>query len=540
MIHHLINNLKPSFHIKTSLIVISCFVGLARPQELDYKESALTEELENSETKTVATVGDIHISAKEFLLNYEFGPAFFKRVNESKSRYLNVMIYEKLLALSGYRKGLQLKDTVIRSVKAYEEDIMTEELFKKEVMSQVSVSEKEIEHGLELEQLNLSLRWLYEEDKSKIMSDWNALAQGVTFDSLYFLQFNDSVSTDDRSLESTFFKLQQKNPYLGAIVDSLVAGNYSIPIKAPDGWYIVKMDNIQTNAILTETELNRIKHELWRSIFKQKLDILSDQYIQNLMNAHQPVIDKDTFFYVVHYINQVTNYPDLMNKDTIDYFLKQKLIDFNADNIEFYKNDILVRGKSCEITFADFIDWYRPRMAYLKINTASVPKFILAVQQVLWRMVRDYLLVQKAKAIGIDSWQTVLTQKKWWQDKIVYNAVKANIASSIHYEEDDLQVFYKKNVNHYRYKNGEVIPFDKCRENIESDYIKEKYMSTLVHDVLKLKNEYNIQINEELLKALKIADEENPEAIDFYVIKKGGLLPRQPYPTIDWEWQQWF
>jgi hypothetical protein len=417
---------------------------------------------------------------------------------------------------------------------------MTEELFKKEVMSKVAVSEEEIEHGLQLEQLHLSLRWLYTEDKNKIMMHWNALMRGVTFDSLFFLQFNDSVSIDDRSLESTFFRLQQKNPSLAAIVDSLVAGNYSIPIKAPDGWYIVKMDNIETNIILTETELNKIKHELQRSIFKQKLDILSDQYVQNLMNAHQPEIDKDTFKKVVHYINQVALHPDSFYKDTLNHFLKGKQIESDADNYSSYENEILVRGESCEIIFGDFIAWYRPRMAYLKFNSSSAQEFILNVQQILWRMVRDYLLVQKAKALGIDEWDTVVTQKKWWQDKIVYNAVKADIASSIHFEEDDLREFYKKNIDNYQDKNGKVMPYDKCRNNIESDYIKDKYMFILLHDVLKLENEYDIQINEGLLQDLKVRDEANPDAIDFYAVKKGGLLPRQPYPTIDWEWQLWY
>ena len=65
-------------------------------------------------------------------------------------------------------------------------------------------------------------------------------------------------------------------------------------------------------------------------------------------------------------------------------------------------------------------------------------------------------------------------------------------------------------------------------------------MFKLVHDVLKLKNEYDIQINEELLQDLKVRDEADPDAIDFYAVKKGGLFPRQPYPTIDWEWQQWY
>ena len=51
------------------------------------------------------------------------------------------------------------------------------------------------------------------------------------------------------------------------------------------------------------------------------------------------------------------------------------------------------------ILLDDFIDWYRPRMAYLKfIFKLPLQTFILTVNRMVWRMVRDYLLVQKAKS----------------------------------------------------------------------------------------------------------------------------------------------
>jgi hypothetical protein len=258
------------------------------------------------------------------------------------------------------------------------------------------------------------------------------------------------------------------------------------------------------------------------------------------MNANQPEIDKDTFVKVVHYINQVALQTNSFYQDTLNTLLKSEQIEFDVNSNAYYENEILVRAKSCNITFGNFISWYRPRMTYLKFNASSAQAFILNVQQILWRMVRDYLLVQKAKSLGIDKWETVVAQKKWWQDKIVYNAVKADIASSIHFNDDDLRKFYQKNRDNYKDKNGEIMPYDKCRNNIESDYIREKYMFNLVHNVLKLQNEYDIQINEGLLQDLKVRDEADPDAIDFYAVKKGGLLPRQPVPTIDWEWQQWY
>jgi len=65
-------------------------------------------------------------------------------------------------------------------------------------------------------------------------------------------------------------------------------------------------------------------------------------------------------------------------------------------------------------------------------------------------------------------------------------------------------------------------------------------MNKLMRRVLDLKQKYKITINENLLQNLQLTDENDPDAIEFYAVKKGGLIPRQPYPTIDWDWQLWY
>lgn len=54
----------------------------------------------------VAKVGNIEITVDEFVSCYEYGPAFYKRVKNSKNTFLNYLINEKLLALDGYNRHL--------------------------------------------------------------------------------------------------------------------------------------------------------------------------------------------------------------------------------------------------------------------------------------------------------------------------------------------------------------------------------------------------------------------------------------------------
>jgi hypothetical protein len=527
------------FNIFLIFTIISIFLtGRSWAQTKDQSFPGLFE-FDQYERQIVAVVGNKNISAKEFQLNYEFGPAFLKRSKSSKERYLKLMIYEKLLAIEGYNAGLDRKDNVIRSCTAYSDDIMTEELFKEEVMNQVKVSNTEIEKAVPLENIKVSLRWLYSEDKNDIFKLRELLNSGSSFDSLYSLQLNNEVTESDRSLNSSFFRLQMKNPQLASVVDKLTPGEYSKPIHVDDGWYIVGIENIWTNVLTTEMEINKVRHELERSIFKQKLDIASDIYIQDLMNAQNPEIDQNVFSRVVYYLNKEFLYPKSYQPDILQKLLPQASNDTNLD-INNYTDQILVRSKSYQIQLQDFIDWYRPRMAYLKFSSKSAENFILSVQQTVWRMIRDYFLVQKAKSLELHKSKGVKIQTEWWQDKIVYNAMKSEIAMSIVFNDDDLLDYYHSNLKNYLDSDNKPIAFDKAKRNVQSDYIREKYMDKMMRQVLNLTQKYKIEINDSVLQNIKVEDEENPKLIDMFIVKKGGLLPRQPYPTIDWEWQQWY
>jgi len=533
------DKLNVAFYVFFCLLLNGLFTQIAA--QTSDTEPVTPFDITPFETQCVARVGDIDIMVQEFILNYEFGPAFLKRTEDSKKRYLDVMIYEKLLALDGYRLGLDSKNSVMRSCAAIEEDLITEELFKEEVMSRVTITDQEIEQSIPLAQQYLYLKWLYSQDEQKITSWHLQLNSGDSFDSLFTVQLNnDSVTTDDRSLETTYFKFRMRNPVLAAIIDTLPFGISSQPISAPDGWYIIMKDNSWINAISTESEIEKLRHELRRSIFKHKLDQASDGYVQELMQENGPVIDKDTFALLVLFLGHSVSDSNIIRIEELKKYLSGDFYEVDFDNIYQHVEQILVQSEAGNIKLGNFLDWYQPRQAYLKFNPTSSKSFILSVQQTIWRMVRDYFLIQRAHEKGLDSRESVQVQKQWWKDKIVFNARKAEIAASITYEELDLLVYYKDNIARYRNSKGDVIPFEKARNNVQSDFIREKYMSQLMRRILQLKQIYSIQIYDDVLAAVKVEDEENPKAIDLYAVKKGGLLPRQPYPTIDWEWQLWY
>jgi hypothetical protein len=138
-------------------------------------------------------------------------------------------------------------------------------------------------------------------------------------------------------------------------------------------------------------------------------------------------------------------------------------------------------------------------------------------------MVRDKLLTVQAYERNFQQTDSVIKQSKWWKDKIVYSAVKKEIVESVELREEEV-----------RNNSLESLDVKSNEEKINTEITRR-----LLLKLNKLKREYEININEDVLEKINVSEENNPKAIDFYTVKKGGLIPRTPYPTIDFEWINW-
>jgi len=138
-------------------------------------------------------------------------------------------------------------------------------------------------------------------------------------------------------------------------------------------------------------------------------------------------------------------------------------------------------------------------------------------------MLRDKLLSEKAYERNFHLTESFKKQTNWWRDKIVYSAVKREIIESVSLEQNEL------NLN----------TADSLESGSKDEMIRLNINRRLWNRINKLKNTYDIKINDDVLEKIKVSEQNNPKAIDFYTVKKGGLIPRTPYPTIDFEWINW-
>jgi len=465
----------------------------------------------------LAKVGNKKITVREFLCGYEFGPAFVKRDKDSRRLYLKYMINEKLLSLDGYKKGYADSSRVKDLLNAIEGDLASKELYKDDIFKRVNISTDELNRAIEENKITYQLKWIYAPTADSMDFYVTELGKGVSFDSLFNMQLKDSVYADQRTLKETKFKLSMRNDSLFKDVDKMKAGDISEPIKGPDGWYIIKLEDVWKDMITTQTEYEKEKYDSRQALTLNIADSVSDKYVRAMMLEHNPIIQARSFDILRSYMGNYVLPENKFKAWKLDERMKKEVEHYDSLKAPEITKLTLVKLTGGEISLSDFINWYKMRDEYLKFNETGFNPFSASLEQMIWQMVRDQLLIQQAYARGYQNKDIVKQQVNWWKDKIVYAVLRDEIAKSV-----GLNIELPSTV----------------KKNDYSDK-KQEMIAKIFRKLQQLKKEYKVEINEKVLNEIQVQDKNDPRAIDVYMVRKGGTFPHPVYPSIDYSWQDW-
>jgi hypothetical protein len=516
---------------------VALFTHGASPQEKPGSDRHFPVTDPKNFTRVVATVGPITITAQEFLLSYEFGPAFTKRQKDSRRRYLGFMMNEKLLALDARAHGLQKSLRVTKALEELEGDMATEELFKDDVLGRVTLTGGEIAEGMREGGIHRSIRWLFSSDPGGASSLSAELKRGVPFDTLFARQLAGGVKKDDRSMETTLFRLRRASSVLASVADTLRAGEDSQPVKGPDGWYIIRVVDGWRDVALSATESAKLEDEARRALTQEKSDSLSDRYVRRMMLDRNPVIVRGTFDRLEAWLGRIWVKPGLFAR--WELVARTGADSATASRIDGSGTDTLVSLRSGCIRLGQFLSWYRARDAYFRLNTVDEPSFFTSVEDLVWRMVRDRLLVDRATKRNLQERDPVKKQLRWWEDKILFGEEKLMLGSSIALSDSAFRAYYDSHARDYRTDSGGVQPFERVRDQVRKEYYTFELRKNMLHRLAALKRQYPVSVKDDVLSGLPVDVENNPKAIDAYIAKKGGTFPHPAFPVIDFEWATW-
>ena len=256
------------------------------------------------------------------------------------------------------------------------------------------------------------------------------------------------------------------------------------------------------------------------SLQKSKMGIKSDEYVKTLFDAEKPVIKRDPFIFLRSYLGKFVLAPEKYNEWGLEAKLDTALSAMGLKRGDKYPGIMLVTGSDRNFPLDDFIVWYRDRSEYIKFSDNDLNSFSRSLENMILLMVRDKLLAAAAAQKGYDNVPWVKKQTSWWKDKIAYSAYRNQLKKSIILTSDEINLV-KKNK-----KSGQ-------------DIMSEELSKKVLHTVLKLKQEHKVVVNKDVLDKIKVSSENDRKAIDIYFIKRGNLIPRTLYPSIDNDWISW-
>ncbi len=179
------------------------------------------------------------------------------------------------------------------------------------------------------------------------------------------------------------------------------------------------------------------------------------------------------------------------------------------------------------------------RDTYFRLHTTTQQAFFTSTEDLVWRMVRDRLLVERALRRNLQERDAVKKQLMWWEDKILFGEEKIRLGGSIATDDSTCRAFYDANAREYRTDSGAVQPFEQVKDQVRKDYYTFELKKNMLHRIIALKRKHRVDVKHDVLMSLPVDIEDNPKAIDVYVAKKGGTFPHPAFPVIDYEWQTW-
>ena len=492
--------------------------------------------LSSLDSAVVATVGRFSITGRDLLDSYEVGPAFVKRYSNPLRKHLEYMIYEQLLALEAGRLGYDTSAFVRNRVAALEEDLTVDELYKDDILAEVKLTDKEIEEGIRKERMNLQLRWLYAANGEEAQSLEAELKKGISFDSLYAVNCGKGDSSSDRSLETTLLKLERDTPELARSIANLKTAQASAPIEGPDGYYLVRLDHVWQNPIMTEAEYGRLRDGAVKILMSSRADQLAADYVRTKMEVANPVIRAEGLNIVRAYVADKGLSRDTRVKwDIPSTFMTEAGPQPISTSGKFLSRPLVVFGNNM-ITVRDYVVWFDIRQFQLK--TYSIEAFNSSVKRTIWKMVQDKLLSQEAYARSLNYQDEVKRETGKWGTKLLYLAGRSHILRTVRISEDSLKREYDRTKELYRDTSGKLLSFAQARDQMWTTKYYAEEERVLSQTLRRLKEVYPVHVDDAVVSRLAagIKRESNPVNVIFY--KPGGTFPRVAFPTIDESWQR--
>jgi len=239
------------------------------------------------------------------------------------------------------------------------------------------------------------------------------------------------------------------------------------------------------------------------------------QVLQSVLQNHPSVKQAEEALNVADAkigLAKANYYPDIDVSASYSHLAPDFPLEFGGMDLLLYARDNYSASLNINQTIYDFGKTSNGIKVENENKTIVDKSIYLVKQQLTIRTINTYyLLVYYQQAVDIKD-----EELNTLHEHLVYVEKKQVTGSATQYELLSTKV---------RISNT---------ENQKQDLITRTFRK-----LQELKKKYKIEIDEEVLNKIVVQDSNNPRAVDFYFVRKGGIFPHPVYPSIDFVWHDW-
>ncbi len=493
--------------------------------------NACTRNESESDPDIVAYVGDKKISARDFQLNYEFGFAHLKKTNDRKYSYLKYMINEVLLSQEGFRLGLDKSERVKNQEAQLLEELLVEELFRKEVDESIIIADDEIKDAITKSTVKWKLRYWVELNSEDAFDIYNSMqVSGYTKVVQDRLAGNPEENRDLKDLETGYLTWLDIPPELLEKIKDLEIGEISKPIELQGVYLLVQITDITRSGISNDDYQNTY-NKYKQILFYREQKVRATSFVANFMNPKN-VITKGNEFKIL--ASALTEWKQQSSKsDTFSESVEQAgktepvLLELK-NNLE----NIFITFENEDWTVKEFLNRFDPHS--IKAKPLDKQLFRKQLKHQIAIIIRNYFFVKEATSLRLDRSEVVVNHLDVWRNKWVYEEARRFYTTDIKIDNTEAKKYFNDHVSRYVTQIGKQPDFSEIVSQVKRDAYIEQAKRLLETKIEQLKKNTLVKINRAVLDTITVSDSDKSRGTNVFLFKSSS--GRLAFPTVDPAW----
>lgn len=395
------------------------------------------------DNQIIAKVGNIPITVEEFRNRYEFMPHLnysSDNTDSLKREFLYSLIAEKLLALEAVEKRFDTLDLFQSSLKSLNKLIVKDELFKEVVESKITLNTDELSKGLLRIGKTLYVNIFTNSDSEKVFTLYSQLSAGANVESV--ISLDEEFANQKRIFPIKLGTLS--NTFAEDIIFNLIPGNFSVPFKDKEQWYIFHLVEEEIDSTLLK-DSEEAKNKTISVLKERKRRNISENYLNNLLGGKIISANKELFnLFSDNLIDIILN---RINNSEVDSSIKAELLP--SDLIRLLKtisieklNSPFVEQDELRLSLKDFIFY----LMYQKLFFNDLKP--LRIKQILHASVKqfieDELIIQDGYRRNLNQLPSVKNDVDIWKTYYLAELMLQSFSDSVEISDEEIQSYMNK------------------------------------------------------------------------------------------------